>query len=290
MNVKPYFVIITGMSGAGKSQAARFFEDLGYFCIDNLPAALISKFAELCIYNQKVNNVALVMDIRGGDFFNDLVTELAALDDLGVDYEILFLEATTEVLVRRFKETRRRHPLSAQFGERTIEAIEKERSMLGELRGMANKVIDSSDISNHELKEEVLANFGSQSRCETITITALSFGFKYGIPLDADLVIDVRFLPNPYYVPALKSLSGLSPEIQEYVLKWPVTEKFLEKFQDMLQFLIPHFIKEGRTHLTIAIGCTGGKHRSVTLTEKTAEFLNGLDYKVIIDHRDIGKE
>ncbi|AZR72273.1 RNase adaptor protein RapZ [Anoxybacter fermentans] len=290
MNSRPKFVIVTGMSGAGKTQAIRIFEDFGYFCIDNLPSALISKFVELCIYNQQINNVALVMDIRGGEFFEDLIEELANLDDLGVNYEILFLEATTDVLVRRYKETRRRHPLAAQCGGRIIDAIEKERTMLEELRGMANKIIDTSDISTKDLREEILANFGVNAINEFITITAMSFGFKYGIPLDADLVIDVRFLPNPYYVPSLKKLTGLQTEVQEYVLKWPIAEKFMDKFLDLIKFLIPHYIKEGKTHLTIAIGCTGGKHRSVTLTEKLAEFLESLDYKVIVDHRDIEKK
>lgn len=290
MDIKPQFVIVTGMSGAGKSQAIRCFEDLGYFCIDNLPPALISKFAELCIYNQKVSNVALVMDIRGGEFFEDLTEELKHLDDLSVNYEVLFLEATTNVLVRRYKETRRRHPLAYQCGERIIDAIEKERDILKELRGLANKIINTSNTSNHELKEEILANFGSQAQSETITITVLSFGFKNGIPLDADLVFDVRFLPNPHYIPQLKPLTGLESEIQEYVLKWPIAKKFQNKFFDLIQFLIPHYIKEGKTHLTIAIGCTGGKHRSVTFVEKLSEHLQNFDYKVINDHRDLGKE
>lgn len=290
MTMKPHFVIITGMSGAGKSQATRFLEDIGYFCIDNLPAALISKFAELCVYNENITDVAVVMDIRGGEFFQDLVDELAHLDIMGVNYEILFLEATTDVLVRRFKETRRPHPLAGRCGERMIEAIELERSLLEELRGMANKIIDTSDISSQQLRGEILNNFHPSTRNESITITSMSFGFKYGIPLDADLVFDVRFLPNPYYVPTLKTLSGLSHEIQDYVMKWPVTEKFVDKFFDLIQFVIPHYIKEGRTHLTIAIGCTGGKHRSVTIAEKLAQFLSEQDYKVIIDHRDMGKE
>ncbi len=289
MKTKPQFVIVTGMSGAGKTQAIRFFEDLGYYCIDNLPPALLSKFAELCIYNHKVSNVALVMDTRGGEFFEDLIEELSNLDSLQVNYEILFLEATTEVLVRRYKETRRRHPLSIVY-ERIIDAIEKERTMLEELRGMANKIVDTSNLSSKDLKEEILNNFGAQARNETITITSMSFGFKYGIPLDADLVIDVRFLPNPHYVPSLKKLTGLNMEVQDYVLKWPIAEKFMDKFLDLIHFLIPHYIKEGKTHLTIAIGCTGGKHRSVTLAEKLSEFLYDQDYKVIIDHRDVDRE
>ncbi|MCK4257829.1 MAG: RNase adapter RapZ [Halanaerobiales bacterium] len=290
MNSKLRFIIVSGMSGAGKTQAIQSFEDLGYFCIDNLPPALISKFAELCTYNQKVENVAVVMDIRGGDFFQDLIEELENLEQLGINYEILFLEGTTEVLVRRYKETRRRHPLDSQFGGKIIEAIETERTMLEELRGMANKIIDTSDISNQDLKKYIMANFGTKTQSESITITVLSFGYKYGIPLDADLVFDVRFLPNPHYVPSLKPLTGLTTEIQDYVLKWPITTKFQEKFTDLIQFLIPHYIKEGKTHLTIAIGCTGGKHRSVTITEKTAVFLRNLNYKIFIDHRDIHKD
>lgn len=278
------------MSGAGKSEAIRSFEDLGYFCIDNLPPTLFSKFAELCIYNQQVNKVALVMDIRGGEFFEDLVEELIRLDKLGIDYEILFLEATNDVLVRRYKETRRRHPLAAQYGERIIEAIDKERSMLEDLRGMANKIVDTSDLTSKELKGEIKANFGENTSEESITITSMSFGFKYGIPLDADLVFDVRFLPNPHYVPSLKPKTGLVSEVQDYVLKWPLAQTFREKFLDMINFLVPQYIKEGKTHLTIALGCTGGKHRSVTFAEKLAGALEEQDYKVITDHRDIGKE
>lgn len=285
----PQFLIITGMSGAGKTQAIRVFEDLGYYCIDNLPPALLSKFAKLCVYNHQVTNVALVMDTRGGEFFDDLVEELATLDDLSINYVILFLEATTDVLVRRYKETRRPHPLAGVY-DRIIDAIDEEKKMLEELRGRANKIIDTSDLSSQDLKAEILNNFGIQAHQETITITAMSFGFKYGIPLDADMVIDVRFLPNPHYVPSLKKLTGVNPMVQDYVLKWPIAEKFLDKFFDLINFLVPNYIKEGKTHLTIAIGCTGGKHRSVTLTEKLAEFLKGREYKIIIDHRDIDRE
>lgn len=290
MNSKPKFVIVTGMSGAGKTQAIRVFEDFGYYCIDNLPPALLTKFAELCNYNHQINDVALVMDIRGGEFFQDLVIELDGLDGMGVNYEILFLEATTDVLVRRYKETRRRHPLAALHGERVIDSIEGERKLLEELRGRANKIIDTSDLTSKDLKKEILANFGSDKRREAITVTTMSFGFKYGIPLDIDLVFDVRFLPNPHYVPSLKQLTGLSSEVQEYVMKWSIAERFKEKLFDLISFLLPHYIKEGKTHLTIAIGCTGGKHRSVTFAELLGEFLIKQNYPVIIDHRDITKE
>ncbi|WP_018247917.1 RNase adapter RapZ [Orenia marismortui] len=278
------FIIITGMSGAGKSEAIKILEDLGFFCVDNLPPALISKFAELYLRSQgKVEQVALVIDVRGGDFFDSLFEELSMLEGMGVNYKILFLESNTRMLINRFKKTRRRHPLAPKG--RISEAISLERKKLDKIRGKADKIIDTTNLSPKELKGAIKESFLKVSQDKQLTVSILSFGFKYGIPLDADLMFDVRFLPNPHYVDSLRPLTGENKKIQEYVLKWPVTQKFKEKLFDLIEFLLPNYIKEGKTHLTIAIGCTGGKHRSVTFAEKLYESLNGR-YNVLIEHRD----
>ncbi|WP_308221606.1 RNase adapter RapZ [Fuchsiella alkaliacetigena] len=283
------FVIVTGMSGAGKSEAARIFEDLGFFCIDNLPPALITKFTELCLQSRgKVDRVALVMDIRGGDFFDDLSEELAALEKKKIKCEILFLEADTNSLIQRYKETRRRHPLAKEG--RVLDAIEAERERLKNLRGQADKIINTSHLSIKDLKEELELSFAQDKQVNKINISLVSFGFKYGIPIDSDLVFDVRFLPNPHYVNDLRPLTGNDPQVQDYVLKWPVAKKFKQKFFDMIEFLIPEYIKEGKNHLSIAIGCTGGKHRSVTLVNKLFDFLAQNDYHIVKENRDIDKD
>lgn len=280
-------LIVTGLSGAGKSQAIRVLEDMGYFCVDNLPPSLLPKFAELL--NQPgglIKKAALVVDIRGGEFFQDIFKVLDYLLSQ-VDVEILFLEASNETLVRRFKETRRRHPLSIQ-GE-VLDGILEERKRLEELRGRANKVIDTSNLSNQELKNEIQQLFCMHEGHKKLSITVLSFGFKYGIPLDSDLVIDVRFLPNPHYIPELKPLTGNDLKVQHYVLESEATKEFMERFFGLVEFLIPHYIKEGKTSITIAIGCTGGQHRSVTLANKLGEILisrNNTDYKTNVRHRD----
>ncbi|MGM0471903.1 MAG: RNase adapter RapZ [Bacillota bacterium] len=287
-NIK--FVIITGMSGAGKTEAIRIFEDLGFFCVDNLPPALISKFAELCLQSEgKINKVALVIDIRGGDFFDNLLEELDLLDEQQlINHEILFLEAEDNTLIQRYKETRRRHPLAEEG--RILDAIDLERKKLRSLRAQADKVIDTSQLSIKELQEELRSNYNQLDLEENINISLISFGFKYGMPLDADLMFDVRFLPNPYYVNYLRDLTGNDNQVQEYVLKWSVAEKFRDKFFDLIEFLIPQYISEGKTHLTIAIGCTGGRHRSVTFVNKLSDFLLTQDYYVNIEHRDIEKD
>ncbi|RCW45691.1 MULTISPECIES: RNase adapter RapZ [unclassified Halanaerobium] len=281
------FFIITGMSGAGKSVALNYFEDKGYFCVDNLPPALISKFAELCSKSE-MNKIALVSDIRGREFFTELFEELSKLEELQIDYDILFLEASDEVLIRRYKKSRRRHPLDQQG--RILEAIKRERKILEELKGRAAETIDTSNLDIKEFYKNLsrLLNFEENSK-EYLPITLLSFGFKYGLPRDADLVFDVRFLPNPHYISSLKNHTGEEKVVRDYVLKWPVTQKFLQKFYALLDFLLPEYRKEGKSHLTIAIGCTGGKHRSVTTVVKLAERLKKMDYKINIDHRDLDK-
>lgn len=279
-------VIITGLSGAGKTQAVWCLEDLGFFCVDNLPPALIPKFSELCAQSEgKINKIALVIDIRGGKFFDALFESLESLKTQGFTYDILFLEASDEVLVRRFKATRRRHPLSP-LG-RTLEGITAERRRLEELRGMANKIIDTSDLTVQELKDRIIDLFSKEDN--RFIITLMSFGYKYGIPLDADLVNDVRFLPNPYYIPELKPLTGHDPQIREYVMKHPATRAFLRRYAGLLKFLLPHYVAEGKTHLVVAIGCTGGQHRSVVLVDELARGLQKKGYQVIVKHRDISR-
>jgi UPF0042 nucleotide-binding protein len=282
------FVIITGMSGAGRSQAMHSFEDLGYFCIDNLPPTLIPKFAELAAQSQgKINRIALVSDIRGGDFFASLLEALQMLEDVGFDYEIVFLEADDDVLIRRYKETRRRHPLASQGS--ILEGLKAEKKLLADIRSKADKIIDTSQLAPQQLKEEITALYAPDSKQENILITLVAFGFKYGIPLDADLVFDVRFLPNPHYVEHLRPLTGNSEEVKDYVWKWTITHKFFQKLVDLIHFLIPCYIKEGKPQLVIAIGCTGGKHRSVSMVNELDKFLSGKNYHVIKEYRDIKK-
>ena len=282
------FVIITGLSGAGKSQALRSFEDLGFFCIDNLPPMLLSKFAELAAQSQgKISRIALVSDIRGGEFFSSLNIALQMLEEIGFDYEILFLEADDDVLIRRFKETRRRHPLAAQGS--ISEGIIEEKKLLSQIRSKADRIIDTSAMKPQELKEEITSLYAPDSVQENILITLVAFGFKYGIPLDADLVFDVRFLPNPHYVEQLRPLTGNNDEVKDYVWKWTITHKFFQKLVDLIQFLVPCYIKEGKPQLVIAIGCTGGKHRSVSIVNELEKMLKGKNYRVIKEYSDITK-
>ncbi len=281
------FILITGMSGAGKSTALNFFEDSGYFCVDNLPPDLISKFAELCLHSE-MNKIAVVSDIRGGKFFEDLTNKLNYLEENQIEHEILFLEASDKSLVDRYKETRRRHPLEKEG--RVLDAIREERKKLEQLRGKANNIIDTTNISIKELKQKLKRNYSGQDKdFQGLTINIISFGFKYGIPLDADMVFDVRFLANPYYVDSLKELTGKDKEVKDYILKWPITKRFYNKFLDLIGFLIPEYEKEGKSHLSIAIGCTGGHHRSVTTALELQEFLGGKGYDVTVNHRDINK-
>lgn len=283
------FIIVTGLSGAGKSQAVKFLEDLGFFCIDNLPPALILKFAE--IYNQSrgsIDNVAIVTDIRGGKFFDQLQSSLDELHKEGFNYDILFLEASDETLIKRFKTSRRLHPLS--MDGRIIRGINAEREKLEEIKTKASFIIDTTDMSTAQLKQEIIRLFIEGGKKEILMVNLISFGFKYGIPLDADLVFDVRFLPNPYYIESLKKLSGHDQEVREYVMKWPEALVFMSKLLDMIEFLIPYYISEGKNQLVIAIGCTGGRHRSVTIARLLSEKLKNKECKVIIEHRDVRKE
>ena len=284
------FVIVTGLSGAGKTQAIRSLEDLGFFCVDNMPPTLIPKFAEVCFQTEgKIDKVALVIDIRGGKFFDDLFESLKYLKEQGYNYEILFLDASDEILIKRFKESRRKHPLAPDG--RIINGITMERNKLREVMDRADNIINTSKLSTRELREEMTKIYSTEGQLETeLMITVLSFGFKYGIPVDSDLVFDVRFLPNPYYIPELKPFSGNDKQVSDYVLSFPETGVFVEKLEDMLKYLIPHYIKEGKRQLIISIGCTGGRHRSVTIANEIYSKLKNDGSRVNIEHRDIKED
>ncbi|MEN6389640.1 MAG: RNase adapter RapZ [Syntrophomonas sp.] len=282
-----HILIITGLSGAGKTQAINCLEDLGYYCVDNLPPVLMNKFIELGMQSGgRIEKVALVIDVRGGDFFADFTQALDELQQQGISYAILFLEASDDVLVRRFKESRRRHPLS-EAGS-LLQAIRLERSMLEDLRGRANVIIDTSDIAPRKLNEKLTSLF-SYEKGEAFTINIISFGYKMGIPLDSDVIIDVRFLPNPFYDPRLRPLTGEDQEVIDYVLDSPTTQSFLRRFLNLLKFLIPHYVKEGKTNLALSIGCTGGQHRSVVLADYLARQFERMGYNTITRHRDVEK-
>lgn len=283
------FVIITGISGAGKSTALKVLEDAGYFCVDNLPIPLIEKFAELSYDIQSdFRNVALSVDIRSGQGLPELEHVLHRMAGKNEKYEILFLDASDDTLIKRFKETRRSHPLAAKG--RVDDGIKKEREQLQFLRRQADYIIDTSFLLTKDLKAEIEKIFVKNMKYKNLFINIMSFGFKYGIPTDADLVFDVRFMPNPYYVPALKPRTGNEKPVRDYVMSSPVSVKFLDKLVDMVQFLVPNYIAEGKNQLVIAIGCTGGKHRSVTVANCLYEALACDDeYGVKIYHRDMAK-
>lgn len=284
------FVIVTGMSGAGKSTALKMLEDVGFFCIDNLPIPLIPKLSELLsVPNTEINQVALGLDIRSGQNFDELKTSLADLDQSELKYEILFLDASENILVKRYKETRRQHPLSADG--RIDQGIREERVKLSYLKDKADYIIDTSQMLTRELKTELDKIFVENRKFKNLYITIVSFGFKYGIPSDADLVFDVRFLPNPYYIDDLRPKSGNDREVREFVMNNEKAQEFMKKLGDMMRFLIPNYILEGKHQLVVAVGCTGGKHRSVTLANELFESLQGAgEYGVKIEHRDIAKD
>ncbi len=283
------FVIVTGMSGAGKSSVLKMLEDAGYFCVDNLPVQLIEKFAELTHkQDANISKVALGVDIRSGDTLEELDSVLDTINQNGYEYEILFLDANDDVLVKRFKETRRNHPL-VQEG-RVNQGINLERKKLEFLKDRADFIIDTSQLLIRELKLEVEKIFVQGLEYNNFFITILSFGYKYGIPIDSDLVFDVRFLPNPYYIDELKPLTGNDESIKNYVLQFKEAKIFLDKLEDMLNFLIPNYIIEGKNQLVVSIGCTGGKHRSVTLANEMIDRLKKLEYGIKVEHRDINKD
>lgn len=281
------FIIITGVSGAGKSQAMKCLEDIGFFCVDNLPPALMPKFAEICSNTRgKMDRVAMVIDIRGGELFNELFSGLDSLKEAGFPCEILFLEASDEVLIKRYKESRRMHPLAPEGS--LIKGINKERKILTEVKKISNHIIDTSNINPRQLKREIVKIFIEGKSFSGMIINITSFGFKYGIPIDSDLVFDVRFLPNPFYVKSLKQLTGNNNMVKNYVLSNKKTTEFLKQLTELMEFLIPNYIEEGKTQLVISIGCTGGKHRSVVIANSLYEIFSG-SHTVFADHRDVSK-
>ena len=283
------FVIVTGMSGAGKSTTLKMLEDVGYFCVDNLPIALVTKFAELAFApGSDITKVALGVDIRSGETLEELEQVLRYMTQEGFGYEILFLDASDAVLVKRYKETRRAHPLAK--GGRVDRGIKEERIKLEFLKRHADYILDTSQLLTRELHQELDKIFVHDQEFKSLVITILSFGFKYGIPSDSDLVFDVRFLPNPFYVDGLRMKTGDDPEVQEFVMGYDVAHEFLDKLAGMVKFLIPNYIIEGKNQLVISIGCTGGKHRSVTLANRLLKCLEDQsEYGVRVEHRDIAR-
>ena len=281
------FVIVTGMSGAGKSSVLKMLEDAGYFCVDNLPIALVKKFMKL-IEQGSQSNIALGLDIRSGISLQELDAVLIDMKESGYNYEILFMDCSQEVLVKRYKETRRTHPLSSEG--RVDKGIALERERLEFLRKKADIIIDTSRLLIRELKVQIDKIYMNDEKFSNFYITVLSFGFKYGIPVDSDLVFDVRFLPNPFYIQELKKLTGNDKEVNDFVMNSGTADLFLDKLEDMLLFLIPKYIEEGKNQLVVSIGCTGGKHRSVALVNQLATRLHNTQYAIKAEHRDADKE
>ena len=285
------FIIVTGMSGAGKSTAMKMMEDVGFFCIDNLPILLLDKLVDFSSsLDADIQKVAVGIDIRNKEGLEKIESMLAQFKERKVHYEILFLDAVDDVLIKRYKETRRNHPLAGT--ERVQKGIDEERKKLEFLKSEADYIIDTSKLLTRELKIELEKIFIENQDYKNLFVTILSFGFKYGIPSDSDIVMDVRFLPNPYYVEGLRTKTGNDKEIQEYVMQFPEANEFVDKLEDMIRFLIPNYISEGKNQLVISIGCTGGKHRSVTLANELYQRMNAGDkkYGLKIEHRDIGKD
>ncbi len=280
-------VVLTGLSGAGRRTAGHTLEDLGWFVVDNLPPRLLPTLVEIC-RERKFDKVAVVLDVRSGSEFEQVPAAFEALHEVGVEPEVLFVEASDEVIVRRQESVRR--PLPLQEGGRLVDGIQRERTMLADLRAHADLVIDTTSINIHQLGSRVTKAFGSESGDDRLRITVLSFGFKHGIPLDADMVFDVRFLPNPYWVPALRPQTGLSAPVSEYVLAQPEAEPFLKHAQALVEVLAGGYLREGKRHATIAVGCTGGKHRSTAMSEELGKRLAKLDFDVAVMHRDLGLE
>ncbi len=282
------FLIVTGQSGAGKSRTASTLEDLGYYCVDNLPPELIQQFAEVCLATTgRFERVALVSDVRAGQSFEGLLSGLDALDAMGCKYSIVYVEAETDAIIKRYKESRRSHPLSRD-GTSLAEAIEKEKKLLSGVRNRANYIINTTSLSTARLRGELIRLFEDEPQ-RAMGVNVMSFGFKYGAPADADLMFDVRFLPNPYYIAELKPKSGLTPEVHDFIFQYQQSNDFMAKLEDLLAFLLPHYFEEGKTRLVIAVGCTGGRHRSVAVAKEISDYVAKRGYPVALSHRDIGR-
>ncbi len=282
------FTVVTGLSGSGKTQVVRFLEDRGFFCIDNMPPVLIPQVAKLFLsMNGNYENIAFVVDTRMGEFINELLTNLKWLKESGYECKLLFLDAADETLVKRYKETRRVHPLSGNRG--LLDSIQRERKMLEKLYLAADYTIDTTNLSLHQLSKKLEKLYSDSGEQESITVNVNAFGFKYGIPLDSDLVFDVRCFPNPFYIDELKEKTGLDKEVRDYVMGFDESRLFIQKLEDMILFLMPMYIEEGKTSLTISIGCTGGKHRSITMAYLLGEALKKNGYAVNMIYRDIEK-
>jgi UPF0042 nucleotide-binding protein len=277
------------MSGAGKSLGVKYFEDIGYYCVDNLPPSLIPKFVEVMLYGKTaLKKIALIVDIRGGAMFQDLIPALQSLYEMDINYSILFLDASDAALIKRFKESRRMHPLAPDG--RLSEGISKERLILQPIREKADVIIDTTSLTPRQLKEAINDHFVEGKTFSGLITNIVSFGFKYGMPIDCDLVFDVRYIPNPFYIPELKEKTGLDTEVEDYVMNHNESRLFLNKLVDMVSFLIPLYVKEGKTQLIVGIGCTGGKHRSVTIARKLYDKLKLKGFSTVIEHRDIDKD
>jgi len=283
------FVVITGLSGAGKSYAIKCFEDLGYFCVDNLPTTLIPTFSELCLSSQReIRKIALGVDVREGEYLVHLLEILQEIRARGHAPEVLFLEAADEILVRRYHETRRRHPMAGEGG--VLDGIQAERKAPAHLREGADRIIDTSVLTVHQLRQRLVELYGTEARREGLTVSLVSFGFKHGIPYDADLVFDVRFLPNPHFVAGLRALDGRDRAVADYVFAQPESRELMARLRDLIEFLLPLYRREGKAYVTVAIGCTGGRHRSVAIVEALREDFERQGLPPLIRHRDLGRE
>jgi RNase adapter protein RapZ len=282
----PELVIITGMSGSGKASVLKAFEDLGYYCVDNLPVQLIPQFADLAVQSGEIRRTALVVDVREGSKLEELPKILKSVGRM-IPTKVVFLEASDSILMRRFSETRRPHPLGTDSPVKS--ALKAERRHLGAIRAVADFVIDTSKFNVHELRAHITERFKEQSSEKSILVSCVSFGFRQGVPEDADLVFDVRFLPNPHFVPEFRPLTGRDPRVAKYIRSFPQTREFISRISDLLVYLLPHYIHEGKSYLTIAFGCTGGQHRSVMIAEEVGKHLRGAGYRVKVAHRDSPK-
>ena len=284
------FVVVTGMSGAGKSQAVNALEDIGYYCIDNLPPQLMGKFVDICRESENhLQKLAIAADLRSGDMFTDAYRTLLDMErQPDLDVKILYIEAEDEVIIKRYKETRRLHPLMKD-GSTLENAIARERELLAPVRNRASAIIDTSNLSTGKLRGQLIDLVAGGMREHSMDVRVVSFGFKYGLPLEADLVFDVRFLPNPYYIPELKQQTGLDEPVKNFVFKYQQTLDFVAKTEDLLSFLLPNYLDEGKTDLVIAVGCTGGKHRSVCIAKELFEFVSKKGYAATLSHRDMGR-